>query len=207
VLPSYLRPLVSEFLPPSYQPLLISEFLPLSCLLPFAFWFEPPSSLPHCGLPLHPPRFGAFITSPHTAFDQRLLPALSYFLDCIPNSSRSFFFFVLIRLLRELRTPDLLSRLQALSPNLLLRGALVSSDPSDPELCLFMAVLNFDLVSNLHLASATTQLHTMVADIESMREMAIFTPGDPESHWHDRFGSLRPPFPFPKSRMFHAHSE
>jgi len=50
----------------------------------------------------------------------------------------------------------------------------------------------------------------VVADIESMREMAIFTPGDPESHWHDRFGSLRPPFPFAKSRnrgMFHAHSE
>ncbi|HYW39778.1 MAG TPA: hypothetical protein VE957_16825 [Terriglobales bacterium] len=62
-----------------------------------------------------------------------------------------------------------------------------------------MAVLNFDLVSNLHLASATTQLHTMVADIESMREMAILTPGDPESYWHDRFGSLRPPFPYAKS--------
>jgi hypothetical protein len=108
-------------------------------------------------------------------------------------------FFVLIRLLRELHTPDLLSRLQALSPNLLLQGALVSSDPSDPELCLFMAVLNFDLVSNLHLASATTQLHTMVADIESMREMAILTPGDPESHWHDRFGSLRPAFPYARS--------
>jgi hypothetical protein len=63
-----------------------------------------------------------------------------------------------------------------------------------------MAVLNYDLVSNLHLASATTQPHTMVADIESMREMAIFIPGDPESHWHDRFGSLRPPFPCAKSR-------
>jgi hypothetical protein len=63
-----------------------------------------------------------------------------------------------------------------------------------------MAVLNFDLVANLHLASATTQLHPMVADIESMREMAIFTPGDPESYWHDRFGSLRPPFPCAKSR-------
>jgi hypothetical protein len=40
----------------------------------------------------------------------------------------------------------------------------------------------------------------MVADIESMRKMAIFAPGDPESHWHDRFGSLRPPFPYAKSR-------
>jgi hypothetical protein len=63
-----------------------------------------------------------------------------------------------------------------------------------------MAVLNFDLVANLHLASATTQLHPMVADIESMREMAIFTPGDPESHWYDRFGSLRPPLPYAKLR-------
>jgi hypothetical protein len=63
-----------------------------------------------------------------------------------------------------------------------------------------MAVLNYDLVSNLHLASITTQLHTMVAHIESMREMAILTPGDPESHWYDRFGSLRPPFAFGKSR-------
>jgi hypothetical protein len=32
--------------------------------------------------------------------------------------SQSFLFFVLILLLRELRTPDLLSRLQALSPDL-----------------------------------------------------------------------------------------
>ena len=43
-------------------------------------------------------------------------------------------FFVLIGLLRELHTPDQLSRLQALGADLLLRGALVSSDPSDPEL-------------------------------------------------------------------------
>ena len=63
-----------------------------------------------------------------------------------------------------------------------------------------MAVLNYDLVSNLHLASATTQLHTMVGDIESMREMAIFTPGDPESHWYDRLCSLRPPLAYAKSR-------
>jgi hypothetical protein len=46
-----------------------------------------------------------------------------------------------------------------------------------------MAVLDYNLISNLHLASITTQLHAMVADIESMREMAIFTPSDPESHW------------------------
>src|ERR1017187_4092312 len=132
--------------------------------------------------------------------------------SCVPNggtaglllgsisAARSFFVFVFILLLRELRTPDLLSRLQALSPDLLLRGALASSDPCNSELCFFMAVLNYDLVSNLHLASITTQLHTMVADIESMREMAILTPGDPESYWHDRFGSLRPPFAYAKSR-------
>jgi hypothetical protein len=127
-----------------------------------------------------------------------------YLLDTLPQrhsgKARSSFFFVLIRLLRKPLTPDLLSRLQALSPNLLLRGALASNDPSDSELCLFMAVLNYNLVSNLHLASITTQLHTMVADIESMREMDIFTPGDPESYWHDRFGSLRPPFACAKSR-------
>jgi hypothetical protein len=65
---------------------------------------------------------------------------------------------------------------------------------------LFTAVLDYNLISNLHLASITTQLHTMVADIESMREMAILTPGDQELHWQDRFGSLRPPFAFAKSR-------
>jgi hypothetical protein len=68
------------------------------------------------------------------------------------------------------------------------------------RIVLAYGVLNYDLVSNLHFASETTQLHTMVADIESMREMAIFTPGDPESHWYDRFSSLRPPFPCAKSR-------
>ena len=98
-------------------------------------------------------------------------------------AARSFFFFVLIRLLRELRAPNLLSRLQALGPDLLLRGALASGDPSDSELGLRLVVLNYNLISNLHLASITTQLHAMVANIESMREMAIFTPSDPESHW------------------------
>jgi hypothetical protein len=44
---------------------------------------------------------------------------------------------------------------------------------------------NLDLVSNLKLASATRELHTMGADIESMGGMAILTPSDPESHWHD----------------------
>jgi len=46
-----------------------------------------------------------------------------------------------------------------------------------------MVVLNYNLVSNLHFASITTQLHAMVADIESMREMDVFTSNDPESHW------------------------
>jgi len=114
-------------------------------------------------------------------------PTGLYLLDTIPQrhsgKARSFFFFVLILLLRKLRTPNLLSRLQALSPDLLLRGVLASGDPSDSELGLRMAVLNYNLISNRHLASVTTQLHTMVAHIESMREMAIFAPGDPESHW------------------------
>jgi hypothetical protein len=98
-------------------------------------------------------------------------------------------------LLRELHAPDLLTRLQALGPDLHLRGALRSSDPSDPELCLLIAVLNFDLVSNLHLASETAQPYPMVADVESMREMALFIPGSPDSYWHDGFGSFRPSFP------------
>ena len=127
-----------------------------------------------------------------------------YLLDTIPQrhsgKARLSFFFVLIRLLRKPLTPDLLSRLQALSPDLLLRGALARNDPSDSELCLLTAVLNYNHISNLHLASIATQLHTMVADIESMREMAILTPGDPESYWYDRFGSLRPPFAYAKSR-------
>jgi hypothetical protein len=63
-----------------------------------------------------------------------------------------------------------------------------------------LAVVNFDLVSNLQLASETTQPHTVVADIQRVREMTLFTPSDPESHWHDRFGSLRSPFPCAKSR-------
>jgi hypothetical protein len=63
-----------------------------------------------------------------------------------------------------------------------------------------LVVLNHDLVANLHLASATTQLHITVADIESMRKMDIFTPGDPDSYWYDRFGSRRLPFAFAKSR-------
>jgi hypothetical protein len=116
------------------------------------------------------------------------------------NHDQSILFFILIHSLRERRTPEVLFRLQALSPDLLLGGALASSDPSDSELCVRLVVLNHDLVANLYLASVTTQFHTTVADIESMREMAIFTPGDPDSHWDDRFGSLRLPLAFAKSR-------
>jgi hypothetical protein len=67
-----------------------------------------------------------------------------------------------------------------------------------------MAVLNSELVPNLYLASVTTQPHTMIGDIESVREMALLTPGDPETHWHDRFGSLRAPS---SCARFHIHSE
>jgi hypothetical protein len=74
----------------------------------------------------------------------------------------------------------------------------MSDDPRDPELCLIVVVLNFDFVSDLHLASAPAQLHTMVADVEGMREMAIFAPSDTDSHGHDRFGSFRLPFSYTK---------
>jgi hypothetical protein len=33
-----------------------------------------------------------------------------------------------------------------------------------------------------------------------MREMAIFAPSDPDSHGHNRFGSLRLPLAYAKSR-------
>jgi hypothetical protein len=113
-------------------------------------------------------------------------------------------FFVHIRLLGEPLTPEMLSRLQACSPDLLLRRLVASSDPSDSKSRLRTAVLNYKLVPNFNLASVTTQPHAMVGDIESMREMALLTPSDPETHWHNRFGSLRPPSSCTK---FHAHSE
>jgi len=50
--------------------------------------------------------------------------------------SRSLPFFVLILLLREVLTPDLLSRLQALSPDLPLR-AHARGDPNNSEPCVF----------------------------------------------------------------------
>jgi hypothetical protein len=42
-----------------------------------------------------------------------------------------------------------------------------------------MAILNLDSVSHFHLASATAEFHTIVADIQSVGEVAIATPGDP----------------------------
>ena len=68
---------------------------------------------------------------------------LGYSLGSIA-AARSFFFFVLIGLLRGLLTPEMLSRLQALSPDLLLRRALASSDPSHSELRVRLVVLNYD---------------------------------------------------------------
>jgi hypothetical protein len=43
---------------------------------------------------------------------------------------------------------------------------------------MFVVVLNFDLISHFELASATTEFHTMIADIESVREEGVFTPCD-----------------------------
>jgi hypothetical protein len=57
----------------------------------------------------------------------------------------------------------------------------VGNDPSDSKLCLLVAVLDFDLVSNPNLALATSQLHPIVGDIESMRKMDIFLSCDPDS--------------------------
>ena len=73
----------------------------------------------------------------------QLAALLDYSLGSIA-AARSSFFFVLIRLLSKPLTPDLLSRLQALSPNLLFQGALVSSDPSHSELRVRLVVLNYD---------------------------------------------------------------
>jgi hypothetical protein len=107
----------------------------------------------------------------------------------------SFLFFVLIRLLREALAPEMLSRLQAFCPDLLLRRFVASSDPNDSESRLRMAVLNYKLVSNLYVASVTTQSNAMVGDIKRMREMAIVATVDAETDRHDRFGSLGSPFP------------
>src|ERR1035441_9726093 len=77
--------------------------------------------------------------------------------DAIPlqpsDQSRSIFFFVLIRMLRESLTPEILPRLQAFSPDLLLRRLIGSSDPSNFESSLRMAVLNYNLIPHLNIAS------------------------------------------------------
>lgn len=66
--------------------------------------------------------------SDHGLCAQRLLPTETRTFE------RSIFFFVLILLLGELHTPYLLFRLQALSPDLLLRGAsLTDEDRSQIE--------------------------------------------------------------------------
>ncbi len=71
----------------------------------------------------------------------------------------------------------------------------MSSDPNHSKMRSILAVVNFYIVSDLQLASKTTQPYTMVADIQRVREMALLAPSDPELHRHDRFGSFRPPFP------------
>ena len=88
-------------------------------------------------------------------------------------------FFVIIRLLRERCTPELFFRLQAHSPDLLLGRLVASGDPSDSELSLRVATLNYKFVPNLYLAPVTTQPHTMVSDIESMGETTIFIAREP----------------------------
>jgi hypothetical protein len=113
-------------------------------------------------------------------------------------------FFVLIRLLWEPLTPEMFSRLQALSPDLLLRSFVATSDPNHSKSSLRVAVLNYKLVPDPNFAPVTTQPHTIISGIESMREMALLISGDPETHWHNRFGSLRPSS---SCRGFHAHSE
>ena len=131
---------------------------------------------------------------------QRFQALPSPFQPGLPSTRRAapdqklFFFLVLIRLLRERRSPDLSSRLQALSADLLLRRALVRGDPSNPKQCVIVAIVNLDSVSDFHLASATAELHSVIADIESVNEMTILTPNDTDAYWYDRFGSLRPPF-------------
>jgi hypothetical protein len=84
------------------------------------------------------------------------------------------------------------------------RRALASHDPNHPELCSLVAVLNLKLVSDLQLAPESTQLHPVFTDVQRVREMALLVSGDPQSHRHDRFGSLRPPFPYAKSRHIPA---
>jgi hypothetical protein len=96
-----------------------------------------------------------------------------------PNESELSLLLELIRLLGELSTPNLFSRLQALSTDLFLRGAFGGGDPSDAELCLILVVLNFDFVPNLYVASITAQPHTLSADIESMCKMDILSTCDP----------------------------
>jgi hypothetical protein len=107
------------------------------------------------------------------------------------RKTRFIILLLMIRVLEKLRTPKLLSWLQALSTDLLVRGAFGGSNPSDSELCLIPVVLNFDLVSNFHIASVTAQSDTLLADIESMRKVDILAACHPESDRHDRLRSLR----------------
>ena len=94
----------------------------------------------------------------------------------------SVFLPVLISLLRQGCTPDLSSRLQALSADLFLRRTLVRGDPSNSKQSVILVIVNLDSVSDFHLASATAKLHSTIADIESVNEMTIRTASDPDGY-------------------------
>ena len=58
------------------------------------------------------------------------------------------------------------SRLQALSPDLLFRSFIESSDPNHSKSSVRMAVLNYKLVPDLDFAPVTTQPNTTISGIE-----------------------------------------
>ena len=67
-------------------------------------------------------------------------------------------------------------------------------DPNNPKQRVIVAIVNLDAVSDFHLASATAELYSIMADIESVNEMTILAPSNPDAYWHDGFGPLRPLF-------------
>jgi hypothetical protein len=66
----------------------------------------------------------------------------------------------------------------------------VGGDPSNSKQCLIVAIVNLDAISDFHFASAAAEPHSPMADIESVNEMTVLAPNDPDADWHDRFGSL-----------------
>jgi hypothetical protein len=63
-----------------------------------------------------------------------------------------------------------------------------------------LVVLNLNLIADLQIASKTTQHHTLIADIQRMREMNLLAAANTEPHRCNRFGSLRLSLTFSKSR-------